>query len=106
MLTIEDVVEEILGEIEDEHDSEKDLEVKIDDSKYLFSARLEIDYLNDKYAFDLPKSEEYETLAGLLISNLEEIPQKNTQITIGNYLITIDDVSENKIDAVSLVKTA
>lgn len=105
MLTIEDVVEEILGEIEDEHDSEKDLEVKIDDSNYRFSARLEIDYLNDKYLFDLPKSDEYETLAGLLISNLEEIPQKNTEIRVGNYLIIIDEVSENKIDAISLSKT-
>ena len=105
MLTIEDVVEEILGEIEDEHDGEKDLEVKIDDSNYRFSARLEIDYLNDKYLFDLPKSDEYETLAGLLISNLEEIPQKNTEIRVGNYLIIIDEVSENKIDAISLSKT-
>ena len=105
MLTIEDVVEEILGEIEDEHDSEKDLELKIDETTYRFSARLEIDYLNDKYHFNLPKSEEYETLGGLLISQLEEIPEKNTEINIGNYNITIDEVSETKIEAVSLSKT-
>lgn len=105
MLTIEDVVEEILGEIEDEHDSEKDLELKIDETTYRFSARLEIDYLNDKYHFNLPKSEEYETLGGLLISQLEEIPEKNTEINIGNYTITIDEVSETKIEAVSLSKT-
>jgi putative hemolysin len=105
MLTIEDVVEEILGEIEDEHDSEKDLEIKVDEANYRFSARLEIDYLNDKYHFDLPKSEEYETLGGLLISQLEEIPEKDTEITLENYTITIDEVSKTKIEAVSLCKT-
>lgn len=105
MLTIEDVVEEILGEIEDEHDSEKDLEIKIDDLNYRFSARLEIDYLNDKYHFDLPRSEEYETLGGLLISHLEDIPEKNTEIYIGNYTIVVEEVSDTKIESVSLVKT-
>jgi CBS domain containing-hemolysin-like protein len=105
MLTIEDVVEEILGEIEDEHDNEKDLEIKIDNLNYRFSARLEIDYLNDKYHFDLPRSEEYETLGGLLISQLEEIPEKNTEIHIGNYTIVVEEVSDTKIEAVSLVKT-
>jgi CBS domain containing-hemolysin-like protein len=102
MITIEDVVEEILGEIEDEHDSEKDLEIKIDEKTYRFSARLEIDYLNEKYHFDLPKSDEYETLGGLLISQLEEIPKKNTEINTGDYTIVVDEVSETKIEAVSL----
>jgi len=105
MITIEDIVEEILGEIEDEHDSEKDLEIKIDEKTYRFSARLEIDYLNDKYHFDLPKSDEYETLGGLLISQLEEIPEKNTEINIEDYTIVVDEVSETKIVAVSLSKT-
>ena len=105
IITIEDVVEEILGEIEDEHDSEKDLEIKIDEKTYCFSARLEIDYLNEKYHFDLPKSDEYETLGGLLISQLEEIPEKNTEINIGDYTIVVDEVSETKIEAVSLSKT-
>ena len=105
MITIEDVVEEILGEIEDEHDSETDLEIKIDEKTYCFSARLEIDYLNEKYHFDLPKSKEYETLGGLLISKLEEIPSKNTEISVRNYIITIDEVSETKIVSVSLIKT-
>tara|TARA_B100001057_G_scaffold308002_1_gene308113 strand:+ start:3868 stop:5115 length:1248 start_codon:yes stop_codon:yes gene_type:complete len=105
IITIEDVVEEILGEIEDEHDSEKDLEIKIDEKAYRFSARLEIDYLNEKYHFDLPKSDEYETLGGLLISQLEEIPEKNTEINIGDYTIVIDEVSDTKIEAVTLNKT-
>jgi len=105
MITIEDIVEEILGEIEDEYDSEKDLEIEIDETTYRFSARLEIDYLNDKYHLDLPKSEEYETLGGLLISQLETIPMKFTEIKIGDYRIVIDQVTETKIEAVTINKT-
>ena len=105
IITIEDVVEEILGEIEDEYDSEKDLEIEIDETTYRFSARLEIDYLNDKYHLDLPKSDEYETLGGLLISQLETIPMKFTEIKIGDYRIVIDQVTETKIEAVTISKT-
>ena len=105
MLTVEDVVEEILGDIEDEHDNEHELEKQLNETTYKFSARLEIDYLNDKYYFDLPKSEEYETLGGLLISYLEEIPEKNTEISIGNYQFLIEEVSNNKIDEITIVKT-
>ncbi|MDB2362037.1 hemolysin family protein [Flavobacteriales bacterium] len=105
MLTVEDVVEEILGDIEDEHDNENELEKQLNETTYKFSARLEIDYLNDKYHFDLPKSEEYETLGGLLISYLEEIPEKNTEISIGDYQFLIEEVSNNKIDEITIVKT-
>lgn len=104
MLTVEDVVEEILGEIEDEHDHENELEKQLNEHRFLFSARLEIDYLNDKYDFDLPKSEEYETLAGMLINDLEEIPEKGTHIEIGNYRIIIEKVSNHKIDEIILEK--
>ncbi len=104
MLTVEDVVEEILGEIEDEHDHENELEKQLDETSYHFSARLEIDYLNDKYHFELPKSEEYETLAGMLISDLEEIPEKGTEIEMGEYKLKIEKVSNHKIDEVILVK--
>ena len=104
MLTVEDVVEEILGEIEDEHDHENELEKQLDEKRYLFSARLEIDYLNNKYHFNLPKSEEYETLAGLLINDLEEIPEKGTQIEVGEYRIFIEKVSNHKIDEIILEK--
>ena len=105
IITLEDVVEEIFGEIEDEHDNEKDLEIKLNDTSFRFSARLEIDYLNNKYKFNLPKSDEYETLGGLLISKLEDIPVKNTEIKIGNFVIVVDEVSETKILSVSLIKT-
>ena len=95
----------LLKGIKDGTFSEKDLEIKIDEKTYRFSARLEIDYLNEKYHFDLPKSDEYETLGGLLISQLEEIPKKNTEINTGDYTIVVDEVSETKIEAVSLRKT-
>ena len=105
IITLEDVVEEIFGEIEDEHDNENDLEIKLNDTSFRFSARLEIDYLNNKYKFNLPKSDEYETLGGLLISKLEDIPKKNTKINIANHVIVVDEVSETKILSVSLIKT-
>ncbi|MDB2675153.1 hemolysin family protein [Flavobacteriales bacterium] len=105
MITVEDVVEEILGDIEDEHDNETELEKQLNEYTFKFSARLEIDYLNDKYHFNLPKSEEYETLGGLLISYLEEIPEKNTEISIGDYQFLIEEVSNNKIDEITIVKT-
>ena len=97
MLTIEDVVEEILGEIEDEHDSEKDLEIKIDDLNYRFSARLEIDYLNDKYHFDLPRSEEYETLAGYVLNYFENIPKIDEIIDQDEFKIIIKEVDDRSV---------
>lgn len=105
MITVEDVVEEILGDIEDEHDTETELEKQLSTNTFKFSARLEIDYVNDKYHFNLPKSEEYETLGGLLISYLEEIPEKDTEISIGDYQFLIEEVSNNKIDEITIVKT-
>jgi len=106
MITIEDVVEEILGEIEDEHDHEYDLEFKLNDDSYRFSARHEIDYLNEKYHFNLPKSDEYETLGGMLISFLGEIPDKHVNLSVGDYQLTVEDVSDNKINTVKITKRA
>jgi CBS domain containing-hemolysin-like protein len=74
IITIEDVIEEIFGEIEDEHDKEDWLEEKINDYEYRFSARADIDYLNEEYDLDLPESESYETLGGLILNELETIP--------------------------------
>ncbi|MCO6500339.1 MAG: HlyC/CorC family transporter [Vicingus serpentipes] len=104
ILTIEDIIEEIFGEIEDEHDKEELIEKEIGEGGYQFSARIEIDYLNDKYNLDLPEGEEYETLAGLLIYIHESIPEKGEVIQLDNYTLTVDEVSDNKIEMVSIKK--
>lgn len=104
MVTIEDIVEEIFGEIEDEHDQELLTEDQISDNEYRLSARIEIDYLNEKYTLNLPESEEYETLAGLILSEHESIPEEGEVLQIEDWAITVQKVSENKIDLVNLVR--
>lgn len=104
MLTIEDVIEEIFGEIEDEHDKEDLIEKQLNENEYLFSARIEIDYLNTEYGFNLPESEEYETLAGYLLHISENIPDKNDIIKTDNYNFLIEEVSDNKIITVKIIK--
>ena len=102
ILTVEDIVEELFGEIEDEHDSIELLEEKIDDKHYKFSARLEVDFINETYKLNLPESEHYETLGGLIVDSTEEIPEKDEKVKIGTFLFTILEVSNTKIDSVSL----
>lgn len=102
ILTLEDVVEEIFGEIEDEHDRDELIENKISDSKYIFSSRLEIDYLNEEYDLNLPKSENYETLAGLIIDHHESIPEEGESIEIPPFHFDILSVSNNKINVIKL----
>ena len=104
IVTVEDVVEEIFGEIEDEHDAETLLEKQVNDSTFLFSARLEVDYVNDKYHLELPLSNEYETLSGLLISYLENIPKKEEKLNIDGYEIIVKKVSDTKIEQVCVIK--
>ncbi len=102
IMTIEDIVEELFGEIEDEHDTIELLEKKISDNEFNFSARLEVDYINETYKLDLPENENYETLGGLIVNSTEEIPKQNEKVTIDNYLFTILKVSNTKIEIVSL----
>jgi CBS domain containing-hemolysin-like protein len=102
MITVEDIVEELFGEIEDEHDSQEFLEEKIDDFKFNFSARLEVDYLNEEYDLNIPKSEAYETLGGFIIEHTENIPEEKELIDIGEFEIKILKMSGAKIDEVSL----
>jgi CBS domain containing-hemolysin-like protein len=102
MMTIEDIVEELFGEIEDEHDSIELLEEKISAHEYRFSARLEVDYLNETYKLELPENENYETLGGFIVNSTEEIPEKNDTIKIAHLLFTILEVSNTKIDIVNL----
>jgi putative hemolysin len=105
ILTIEDIIEEIFGEIEDEHDKEELLELVISENVFQFSARVEIDYLNEKYKLNLPESEEYETLGGFLINIHESIPEKGEIISSEGTVFTVDEVSDNKIEIITLEKT-
>lgn len=102
MLTIEDVMEEIFGEIQDEHDSDELTEEVLDEYNYLFSARHEIDFLNEKYNLQIPVSDEYETLAGFILHHLANIPEKNEQFSIQNFTITIKEVSGTRIELIEL----
>lgn len=102
LITMEDIVEEIFGEIEDEYDVEELVEEKIDDNKYRFSAKTEIDYINEKYKLNLPESEEYETLGGLVIYQHESIPEKDEVINFDKFSIKIEEVSDNKIEIITL----
>lgn len=102
ILTVEDIVEELLGEIEDEHDTAVLTEEKIDDNNYVFSARLEVDYLNEHFKLQLPEGENYETLGGLILDYTEEIPQQNDIVTIDNFQFKIIEVSNTKVDLVHL----
>lgn len=104
LISIEDIIEEIIGEIEDEHDTEVFLEEKIEDSIYHFSARLEIDYLNESYDWHLPTGE-YETLGGLILSITENIPDEGQIISIGEYQIKILAIEDNLIKSVELSVT-
>ncbi len=102
IITVEDIVEELVGEIEDEHDTVALIEEKIDEQNYKFSARLEVDYINETYKLNLPDSEAYETLGGLIVDETEEIPQVDDQVRIENFMFTILEVTSTKIDLVSL----
>ncbi len=103
MLTLEDVIEEIFGEIEDEFDVEDLVEKEINDNEFVFSGRHEIDYLNEKYKLNLPESADYETLAGLIIHYHESIPNINEKIFIRKFVFTILQASESRIEKVNLL---
>jgi CBS domain containing-hemolysin-like protein len=102
IISVEDIVEELFGEIEDEHDIIELTEELIDENHYKFSARLEVDYLNESYKINLPENENYETLGGLIVHHTEEIPQQNELVIIDKFQFTILEVSNTKIDLVEL----
>lgn len=102
MLTIEDIIEEIFGEIDDEYDVEELSEKQIDERSFILSGRHEIDYLNQKYRLGLPESDDYETLAGLIIFNHESIPGVNEEIRVDDFVFTILSATENRIEEVLL----
>ena len=102
IITIEDILEEIFGEILDEHDTEDLYEKQLSESDFVLSGRLEIDYLNEKYKLSVTESDEYETIAGYILYNIEKIPQINDRILIDNFQFTILKVSNTKLDLVKL----
>lgn len=102
IMTVEDIVEELFGEIEDEHDSTDLREEQVDETHFLFSARLEVDYINENYKLNLPVTDDYETLGGMLVHQMGEIPEKESEITMDNYKFIVLEVSNTKIDLVSL----
>lgn len=103
MLTVEDVVEEFFGEIEDEHDVHDHVEVVISENEFLFSGRLEIDLINEKYNLNIPLSDEYETLAGFLFTLFESIPEKKEEILTDRYKFIVEDVSDTRIEIVRII---
>lgn len=107
MITMEDIVEEIFGEIEDEHDKEENTEIDHGDGSYDFSARLEIDYLNNKYGLHLPENQEaYDTLGGLILFLKGDIPEEMESISQGEYLFTMLKVSETRVELVKLSRNS
>ena len=102
IITLEDVIEEIFGEIEDEHDKEIWLEEKVSDVEFLFSARIDIDYLNETFKLSLEESEEYDTLAGLIIHHIESIPTQGDSVQLDKYRLIVEEVSDRKIETVRL----
>jgi CBS domain containing-hemolysin-like protein len=104
MMTVEDIVEELFGEIEDEHDSILLIEEKLDENTFRFSARLEVDYLNETYKLNLPENENYETLGGLIVNEVEGIPDENELLDIDGYQFHILQTSSTKIELVQIKK--
>lgn len=102
IMSVEDIVEELFGEIEDEHDTLDLTEEQIDENTYRLSARLEVDYINETYKLNLPESETYETIGGLIVNETEGIPEENEAVQIENFKFTIEEVSLTKIDIVRL----
>ena len=102
LLTIEDIVEELFGEIEDEHDLLEHKEILVSEGQFIFSGRHEVDYLNEKYNIGLPESNDYETLSGLIVNRCEEIPKVNERVDFGAFRVNILEVSQTRVEAVEL----
>lgn len=103
IVTIEDIMEEIFGEIEDEHDHPSLKEEVVSDHEYIFSGRLEVDYLNEKYDLNLPENEEYETLAGYILYFNESIPAEGEKILINNVVFEVLSVKNARIEEVKVI---
>lgn len=106
IISLEDVLEQIFGEIEDEHDVQELVEREIEAGEWEFSARLEVEYLNEKYGLGIPESEEYDTLAGYLIAEYGGIPHEGDEIRAGGYLMRILQREQSRLDLVKVKRVA
>lgn len=103
MITIEDIVEELFGEIEDEHDADESLtEKQLEENVFLFSARLDVEYINETYKLDIPESDSYSTLGGFIVNQTTEIPSKGENIQVGNFHFVIEAATNKKIELVRM----
>ncbi|WP_028606595.1 hemolysin family protein [Olleya sp. ITB9] len=102
IMTVEDIVEELFGEIEDEHDTIDLIEEQKSDTKFVFSARLEVDYINETYKLNLPEGENYETLGGLIVDHTEQIPLQSEIVETDKFEFKILEASNTKIELVEL----
>lgn len=105
LITIEDLIEEIFGDIEDEHDHEELIEEQIDENTFIFSARQEIDYLNENYNLNLPEMEDFDTLGGMVLYYLESIPEKGDKFKLENTEIEVIEVSDRRVELIRLIHT-
>jgi CBS domain containing-hemolysin-like protein len=102
ILTVEDIIEELFGEIEDEHDLLDHTQTILNKDHFIFSARLDVDYINESYKLNLPENENYETLGGMIVYYTEDIPDKDKTIEIEGYSLKILEVSTTKIELVEI----
>jgi putative hemolysin len=102
IVTMEDLLEEIFGDIRDEYDTEELVEKQLTPNEFIFSGRLELDYITEKYGLNFPDSEETETLSGFIIQNRDEIPKQKETFTVGNYQFDILNVTDTRIETVKM----
>ena len=100
LVTLEDVIEEIFGEIEDEHDRDDSIEERISDTHFRFSARVEIDYINEVYRLNIPESDAYETLGGFILNEMANIPEKNARLDIDGFRFIVEEVTDRRIETI------
>jgi CBS domain containing-hemolysin-like protein len=103
IITLEDILEQIFGDIEDEHDHTEFVEQKISDHEFLFSGRLEIEYLNDRYSLEIPQSQDYHTLSGFLVMQFGDIPKQGEKIILDKYTFIPELVADTRIETVRII---
>lgn len=106
LVTLEDLVEEIFGEIEDEHDKQRLIARRIDDNTYEFSGRVEVERINEQFPLELKESEEYQTIAGYILDHLEEIPAQGAQFDIDDWKFSILKTSAARIELIRMTRIA